>query len=78
MIRERVHPSRSHARTEPDDVVSEPGAQYNMGKTEKSPVHIPTFLEKNDGDPAIKVCNPMLSPFLFVPMISQCRISTQS
>lgn len=28
---------------------------YNIGKTQNSPVHIPTFLQKNDGDPAIKV-----------------------
>jgi len=32
-----------------------------MGMTEKSPVHILTFLQKNDGDPAIKMCNPMLA-----------------
>jgi hypothetical protein len=38
----------------PEDVVNNPRVQYNIGKTENFPVHVPTFLQKNDGDPAIK------------------------
>jgi len=40
---------------ESEDTVSDPGAQYNIGKSKKFSVHIPTFLQQNDGDPAIKV-----------------------
>jgi hypothetical protein len=42
-----------------------------MGKTQNSPIHIPTFLQKNDSDPAIKVSIPTsLIPFhvLISPM----------
>jgi len=38
-----------------DIATNDPGAQYNMGKSQKFPVHIPTFLQRNEGDPAIKV-----------------------
>ena len=37
-----------------EDGVNNPRVQYNIGKTENFPVHVPTFLQKNDGDPAIK------------------------
>jgi len=52
MIHESLDPSH---RMESKDTVSDPGAQYNIGKSEKSSIHIPTFLQQNDGDPAIKV-----------------------
>jgi hypothetical protein len=55
MIREKLHGSGSSSCIESEDLTSDPGVQYNMGKSQKSPVHIPTFLQKNDGDPAIKV-----------------------
>lgn len=55
MIREKMHRPNLHSQNEPDDLINDPRAQYNMGKTQKSPVHVPTFLRKNDGDPAIKV-----------------------
>lgn len=29
--------------------------RYNMGKSQNFPVHIPTFLQKSEGDPAVKV-----------------------
>jgi len=48
---------------EPEDVVHDPGVQYNIGRSQKCLVHIPTFLQKNKGDPAIKVscsCIPSL------------------
>jgi len=52
MIHESLDPSHW---MESEDTVSDPGAQYNIGKSEKFSVHIPTFLQQNDGDPAIKV-----------------------
>jgi len=52
MIRESLDPSRW---MESEDTVNDPGAQYNIGKSEKFSVYIPTFLQQNDGDPAIKV-----------------------
>lgn len=53
MIRENLHriPSQMDSETITDDL----GVQYNMGKSEKFAVHIPTFLRRNEGDPAIKV-----------------------
>jgi hypothetical protein len=57
MIRERLdHPLLgSPSDIEPEDVTHDPGVQYNIGKSQKCPVHVPTFLQKNEGDPAIKV-----------------------
>jgi len=51
---------------EPQDIATnDPGAQYNIEKSQKFPVHIPTFLQRNEGDPAIKVSSlPPLSPEL--------------
>jgi hypothetical protein len=58
-IREKLQRSRPQVETE--DVANDPRVQYSMGKSQKWPVHVPTFLKKNDGDPAIKVCNLTLS-----------------
>src|ERR1700742_5327561 len=33
--------------------------RYNMGASQKFPVHIPTFLQRNQGDPAIKASEPV-------------------
>jgi hypothetical protein len=52
-LRHPLHSSPSQAAAE--DVVDDPGEQYNMGKSQKFPVHIPTLLQKNEGDPAVKV-----------------------
>ena len=38
-----------------ENITIDSGARYNMGTSEKLSVHIPTFLQWNDGDPAIKV-----------------------
>lgn len=40
-----------------DDLVNNPQVQYNIGESQKCPVHVPTFLQQNEDDPAIKV-NP--------------------
>jgi hypothetical protein len=53
MIREKLDGPRS--KIEPEEATNDSGVQYNMGKSQKSPVHIPTFLQRNEGDPAIKV-----------------------
>lgn len=57
MIRERLNRPRlsSSSEIEPDDITHDPGVQYNMGRSQKCPVHIPTFLQKNKGDPTINV-----------------------
>jgi hypothetical protein len=56
-IRERLNRPQlgSPSDIEPEDVTHDPGVQYNIGKSQKCPVHIPTFLQKHEGDPAIKV-----------------------
>lgn len=38
-----------------DDMKCDPRLQYNIGKNQNSAVHLPTFLHKNEGDPALKV-----------------------
>jgi len=53
MIRENMDGLTS--QTEPEIITDDPGVQYNMGQSEKFPVHIPTFLQQNEGDLAIKV-----------------------
>jgi hypothetical protein len=45
---------KSPAQTEPEEVTNDPGAQYDVGNSEKFPIHIPIFLQKNAGNPAIK------------------------
>jgi len=57
MIRERLNRPQLGSPPEigPEDVTHDPGVQYNMGKSQKFPVHMPTFLQKNEGDPVIKV-----------------------
>ena len=45
------------SQIEPDIITNDPGVQYNMGKSERSSVYIPTFIQQNQGDPAIKVSN---------------------
>ena len=57
MIRERLgHPQlSSSSELEPEDVTHDPEVQYNIGRSQKCPVHIPTFLQKNKDDPAINV-----------------------
>jgi hypothetical protein len=64
-IREKLcHPSQ---RTNEEDVTNDPKAQYNIGKTRNAPVHVPTFVQKNDGDPAVKVGSFILSYCFRVP-----------
>ena len=57
MIRERLNRPQLGSPPEigPEDVAHDPGVQYNMGKSQKFPVHILTFLQKNESDPTIKV-----------------------
>jgi hypothetical protein len=43
----------SPPRIEPEDVAVNPGIHYTIGKSQKSPVHIPTFLQRHKGDPAV-------------------------
>ena len=53
MIRDTLDVSGS--QTKPESMVVDPGAHYNMGTSQNFPVHIPTFLQRNNGDPAVKV-----------------------
>jgi hypothetical protein len=52
---------RSSPQTDTEEIVNDPLMQYNMGKTQNSPVHVPTFLQKNNGDPAVKVSGVFFS-----------------
>ena len=58
MIRENL--GHRPSQIKPDIITDDPGVQYNMGKSEKSSLHISTFLQQNEGDPAIKVSNVLL------------------
>jgi hypothetical protein len=49
-------------QVEPEPLVcNESAVQYDVGKSEKFSVHIPMFLQKNEGDPAVKVNNLLFS-----------------
>lgn len=58
-IREKM--LRAGPQTDTEEIGNDPLMQYNMGKTQNSPVHVPTFLQKNDGDPAVKVSGMFFS-----------------
>ena len=65
MIHENLHGSPSQIEVEDLKNVNS-GVQYNVGQSQKYPVHIPTFLQWNEGDPAVNVSNlifllPMLT-----------------
>ena len=62
MIREKMHHS-AFQTDQKEEIGNDLRAQYNMGKTQNSPVHVPTFLQKNDGDPAVRVS---VSRFSFI------------
>jgi hypothetical protein len=62
-IREKLH--RPPHQTNQEEVANDPQVQYNIGKTQNAPVHVPTFLQKNDGDPAVKVSCPVLTVFVY-------------
>jgi hypothetical protein len=51
-----------------ENVANDPQLQYNIGKTKNTPVHVPTFLQNNDGDPAIKASNLVHSYHFHLPM----------
>ena len=53
MIYEDLAPT--HSQIEAEVVVIDPKAQYNIGASQKLSVHIPTFLQRNQDDPATKV-----------------------
>jgi len=48
---------------EPEDVNINLEIRYNMGTSQKFPVHIPTFLQRNQGDPAVKVSDFSVASF---------------
>ena len=56
-IHQKMNPKQAHKLwTElNDDEAGNPCLQYNIGKNQNSPVHLPTFLWKNEVDPALKV-----------------------
>jgi hypothetical protein len=68
MIHENLdqHPSQ----IEPDAITNDPRVQYSMGTSEKSSVHIPTFLQRNQSDPMVKVSILLflLAPKLMPPL----------
>ena len=68
MIRERLNRPQlgSPSHPELEDVTHDPGVQYNIGKSQKCPVHVPTFLQKNEGDPAIKVSGLRILPLICI------------
>ena len=57
MIRENLN--GSHLQRDPEDIITDPNTSYNMGTSQNLSVHVPTFLQRNEGDPAIKVRIPI-------------------
>jgi len=57
-IRQNLDGFPSQVEPKPAVAVANVSAvQYDVGESEKSSVHIPTFLQRNEGDLAIKVSN---------------------
>ena len=54
-IHENLNLSPSQIQAE--NIAANPGAHYNMEMSQKFPLHIPTFLQQNQGDPAVTVSN---------------------
>lgn len=71
-IREKIRPTVAQPALALEDLVHNPRAQYNIGKSQNWPVHIPSFLQKNDGDPATKVSTHLLE------IISTRSVSSES
>lgn len=43
------------AHPELEELATSPGVHHHIGLSQKSPIHIGTFLRSHQGDPAIKV-----------------------
>jgi hypothetical protein len=77
-IHENLHRSpSSKTNLDLEGVVNDPQLQYNIGKTENAPVHVPTFLQNNDGDPAIKASNLVHSYRFRLPMSPMQNFSSK-
>ena len=50
------------------DPMFSPKMQYNIGENENSPIDIPTFLSRNQGDPAVRVCTTLCVGLSFFPL----------
>ena len=60
LIRENL--SGSPTLIQPEDITVNTDARFNVATSQKNPVHIPTFLQQNLGDPAVKVSGLALLP----------------
>jgi hypothetical protein len=58
MIRENL--GNTSSQKGPESIVVDPEVRYTMGSSQKFPVHMPTFLQRNSGDPAVKVRKRLL------------------
>ena len=77
MIHENL--DRRPSKIESDVITNDPGVQYNMGKSEKFSVYIPTFLQRNEGDPAVNVnnCFFLLAPKLTYTSTAELCLKTE-
>jgi hypothetical protein len=73
MIRDKLNVSGS--QTEPERMIIDPEARYKMGSSQKLPVHIPTFLQRNNGDPAVKVRRLIAFRLFFLTSLVQNFLS---
>src|SRR5271168_101619 len=65
--------SGSSTLIQPEDITVNTNARFNIAASRKNPVHIPTFLQQNFGDPAVKVssCSHATArtlSYLFIPI----------
>ena len=57
LIRQRIITGRPALQRDLEDVVHDPTLQYSIGKSQKSYIHLPTFLRQNTDNPAVKACD---------------------
>ena len=61
----------SGSQTEPESIVIDPGAHYNMGTSQNFPMHIPTFLQWNKDDSAVQVRRLIIFRWFFLISVLQ-------
>ena len=54
-IRRQLQTQAGQSQTRDFDAATSPSARYHLGSTQNHPENIPLFLQKHEGDPAIKV-----------------------
>lgn len=67
-IREQLNSSTNPKAAVDVEATTPPNARYHIGKSQNEPEHITAFIQKNAGDPAVKVKPNFYQPVLYFLM----------